>query len=556
MCLQLCAVAAGFVVGFVGTAPSALARSDVTYTLNDVLWEIEKELEPLPQHDRVGQPFDDTAKFEAKYAALAAALRDVTSCQRSELKDYLTKLFLIRQALHLIRKRDGLNLNSDSIRLAEFWRRVDRHTQLESTVDAAIAQLLEDFLRRCCGKEICSDSSRPPTGDSVGQQQDTWTPGPAGQPRETSRSGDGIHLTPGGADGTGTPLTPPQDPTTGQPPTAGTPPPTGQPPPTSRPPTTGLPPLTGQLPPTTEQPPTTGTPPETGQHPSDTAPFPPQPPITGDGQRTADICCEACPGTDRDRFYFPLPPDTDCQPGDVRRDDLSVAGGTCANPLVERPGPATYGDACCDKKPAQVLYDSVSSDGVTSQVGSVLRSTCGEDPCAGKSTVRGAGIPTHLEISILSTGPDTHGRNWVPESPILRLGKEHLRPCHTEPLYVIKESSAKVAAVALITAIGSQYEEDARRAEASPGSACHAQEDHRSPAKKAADRAARGAAMGLLASQAKGQIEGLRATFNVTGREQQLQDATLQALIVNEITQQKVPMRLPVRFERDDAGSP
>ncbi len=55
--------------------------------------------------------------------------------------------------------------------------------------------------------------------------------------------------------------------------------------------------------------------------------------------------------------------------------------------------------------------------------------------------------------------------------------------------------------------------------------------------------------MGLLASQAKGQIEGLRATFNVTGKEGQLNNAKLDADIVNEVTQKKVRMTMPVRFE-------
>ena len=54
-------------------------------------------------------------------------------------------------------------------------------------------------------------------------------------------------------------------------------------------------------------------------------------------------CCEACPGTDADRFYIPLG-GSECEPGDVKRTDLDRS--SCANPIVVNPGPTTYGARC------------------------------------------------------------------------------------------------------------------------------------------------------------------------------------------------------------------
>ena len=61
------------------------------------------------------------------------------------------------------------------------------------------------------------------------------------------------------------------------------------------------------------------------------------------------ICCEACPGRLGDRFYSPLPPDTECQPGDIRHDELVFGEKDCANPMLEPqyyPGPIIPNPAC------------------------------------------------------------------------------------------------------------------------------------------------------------------------------------------------------------------
>lgn len=379
------------------------------------------------------------------------------------------------------------------------------------------------------------DTSRSPPGtDSSGAP-----PTPPPTPPETGSR------PPTGPDSTGTPPTPPPQP----PETGPRPPPTG-------PDSTGTPPSrpeTGPRPPPTG-PDSTGTPP--APPPTDTTD---KPPTTGvrDHVPQAQFCCERCPGTADHRMYFPLPPDTDCLPGDVRREDLAYP--QCpGNYFTDQPGPPTYGPACCAKKTAQLLYDSTKGGGVNSEVGMVLRAACEDDPCAGQVKPT-PGAPLRLEASLLSRGTDVHGRNWVPENPTLKVGKERLKPCATEPFYVTKEATTNPAP-AIFAAISADYADDAKTAEASRGKSCSASQSGSAHPGKQKDshqeRAVKAAALGLLASQAKGQIEGLRATFDVTGKEDQLRDAKVQATVINEVTQQKVQLNLPVRFESGEASEP
>jgi len=346
------------------------------------------------------------------------------------------------------------------------------------------------------------------------------------------------------------------------------PPPIGQRPPTKTRPLTSEPPPKdlsiypdGTLPP--ELPPPDVTPKRPAKdlsiYPDGTLPPELPPKDTGPRPPAAHVasCCELCPSNKQERYYVPIAPDTDCQPGDVRRDDLSLEAGTCANPLLETgadTGSWTFGPACCSKQTAKMLYDTVpSANDVTSQVGSVLRGGgCPDDPCKLASMTPEGKRPKEVEVSILSTAPGPNGRNWVPENPVLRVGKERLKPCAQSKFYVTKEAtgSGREAATAIFSAISAEYAHEAAHAADSPGTSCPSHGGGgRSRAQEAQDKATAAAGLALLASQAKGQITGLRATFNVTGKEGQLNDAKLEADIVNEVTQKKVRMTMPVRFE-------
>jgi hypothetical protein len=52
----------------------------------------------------------------------------------------------------------------------------------------------------------------------------------------------------------------------------------------------------------------------------------------------------------------------------------------------------------------------------------------------------------------------------------------------------------------------------------------------------------------------KGQIKGLRAIFDVTGHEEAARSATLHADIVNEVTQRRERLSLPMRFNAEEAA--
>ena len=49
-------------------------------------------------------------------------------------------------------------------------------------------------------------------------------------------------------------------------------------------------------------------------------------------------------------------------------------------------------------------------------------------------------------------------------------------------------------------------------------------------------------------AQAKGEIKGLRATFDVTGHETDMKDARLKYAAVNPSTHKEVHFTVPVRF--------
>ena len=540
-CLKTCAVAALLMVGGVGSIPFASA-GDGTDESRGRSWFDEDSF--------LIDPIGDTLALEKRYTELAAELREFTSCQPTDVVVFLARLFAIRRALGTAWSRDRLYERSKGPTVY-FYHLAQKHQQLEAAVNAKMVQLLEDFLRRCCGTHACDavresnggtgdrSGHSPGTGDATGTPSGgdgthLWVPsGPKDSDAGAGSAGGGTHdgswVPPGSTPGMtgGTPTG-----SSWNPGDAGhadhSTPPTG----------------TGTMPPTTGMPPA-----------PDTTSVPPQRPTTGDLSHPAvAICCERCPGTDWDRLYFPVPPDTDCQPGDVRRDDLTLGErGTCANPLTEEPGPPTYGETCCSKKTTQLLYNSAKSGDVNSQVGTALRAACEEDPCAGQVEPK-SGTPMRLETSMLSSGTDTQGRNWVPEHPVLRLSKDRLKPCHTESFYVTKEATVTLAP-AIFAAISADYADDARTAEASKGTSCHASEGGgRTKRETPQERAAKAAAIGLLASQAKGQIEGLRATFDVTGREAALKDAKLQADIVNEITQRRERLTMPVQFNADESS--
>lgn len=97
--------------------------------------------------------------------------------------------------------------------------------------------------------------------------------------------------------------------------------------------------------------------------------------------------------------------------------------------------------------------------------------------------------------------------------------KVTLRPEETSKIYIPKSSVAAPIAPALFAAIGVQYTRGGEAAAASPGTTCSSSggdktEDSGSGGlSESIDRVGMGVGMGLLASQAKGELEGRKFVF-------------------------------------------
>lgn len=175
----------------------------------------------------------------------------------------------------------------------------------------------------------------------------------------------------------------------------------------------------------------------------------------------------------------------------------------------------------CTPANDQALYKTVETSDVKSEVAMVLKQTC-DHGCVADSGTGKPGAQVLLEVSILSRGSGEGGRNWVPEKPVLKVGDKTIKPSSQERFYVTKESVAKNAAVPLFAAIGGMYEGVAEEAAGSEGKVCpvtgkklESETHERGEVARSIDRAGMAAGLGLLASQAKGQITGTRACFEV-----------------------------------------
>ena len=202
----------------------------------------------------------------------------------------------------------------------------------------------------------------------------------------------------------------------------------------------------------------------------------------------------------------------------------------------------------CASSEGQALYKTVEQGRVSADVGVILKQNCsGSCTAAGSVKVRQIRLEARiLEVSILARGKGEGGRDWVPEKPVLHAGKEAFKPTSEEKYWVDKQSIAKGAAVAVFTALGAM-DGLAEKAAASEGKVCPvtgeklsegaAGHDERTGLEKGIDTVGKAAGMGLIASQAKGQITGLKTCFDLTGKDPEaLKNLTLDTRVRNAAT--------------------
>ncbi len=187
--------------------------------------------------------------------------------------------------------------------------------------------------------------------------------------------------------------------------------------------------------------------------------------------------------------------------------------------------------------PDQVLYDAVREGDTVSDLAFVLRRV---------------GNRTILETSVISKGQGAQSRRWKPENPFLVTPSGRISSTKTSSFYSRKPSAAGGVAPILFAAIGSQYERHASQAQQSQGTSCPTTGSgtaKQGPISKTVDRVGMAAGLGLLASQAGGELTGMRASFDVTGHESELKNALFKCDIVNRDAHKQVSITVPVRFD-------
>jgi hypothetical protein len=187
----------------------------------------------------------------------------------------------------------------------------------------------------------------------------------------------------------------------------------------------------------------------------------------------------------------------------------------------------------------QMLYDAAKEGDTVSDIACVLKGA--ED---GR---------TVLEVSILTKGQGAGFRRWTPDRPYFLAGSERITPVKTTKFYASKESLARPIGVVVFAAIGTQYVGHTKKVVSAPGEPVVVEEVEHTGAAEAIDRVGMAAGLGLLASQASGQITGLRATFDVTGREEAFgKKALLKFDVVNAHAKKSAPVTVPVRLNLDN----
>ncbi|MDP3804409.1 MAG: hypothetical protein Q8Q87_02520 [Candidatus Omnitrophota bacterium] len=186
----------------------------------------------------------------------------------------------------------------------------------------------------------------------------------------------------------------------------------------------------------------------------------------------------------------------------------------------------------------ELLYDSIKEEDTASDIKLVLTKS---------------GDRTIVEASILTTGKGTNYRKWVPEKPVLSTKSMTLTPISASNFYATKESFARQGASLALAAIGTQHEQNSYRAiqpkaAACPTTSAGVEKVERGAVARGIDRAGMAAGLGLLGSQAGGKIKGVKATFDVTGHEEELKDAEFKAAVTNSDEHRTLYVTVPARF--------
>lgn len=131
----------------------------------------------------------------------------------------------------------------------------------------------------------------------------------------------------------------------------------------------------------------------------------------------------------------------------------------------------------------------------------------------------------NIDTTALATGEKGHLREWEVTDTALNVDGVKIRPYKKDKFYVAKESAFRKTATAVFFWLGSQYGD--RAGDAQSGEVCpvtgkpKAGTDKKGPTTEAIDRAGMAAGLGLLVSQAKGEITGQKCSFSLNKEQAQ-----------------------------------
>ncbi|MBD3425891.1 MAG: hypothetical protein GF409_01515 [Candidatus Omnitrophica bacterium] len=121
----------------------------------------------------------------------------------------------------------------------------------------------------------------------------------------------------------------------------------------------------------------------------------------------------------------------------------------------------------------------------------------------------------NIEVASLATGEGAESRKWKVIDTKLLAGSRRLRPESYNEIYGTKESLFRMPATVVFTAIGAAYGAYGNRC--TSGGSCHVtgQEHARGGTARGIDTVGMAVSLGLLASQARGEITGQKALFKL-----------------------------------------
>ncbi|GEM_PF-3128981 len=157
----------------------------------------------------------------------------------------------------------------------------------------------------------------------------------------------------------------------------------------------------------------------------------------------------------------------------------------------------------------------------------------------------------NVTTSAVATGQGANFRKWEITDIRMNVDGDVINPSEKNKFYIEKASYLRGAAAVTITAIGSQYRRHSDQTES--GEVCPVTGEKKEPSEEketsAGDRAAMAAGMGLLASQARGEIPAIKAVFNLNQDQAQKvldKKSELQVTAKNAATHQEQNVKIPL----------